>query len=144
MPLHLAGADAEYVLEEDRDTIDPTIFMLKTLTVREMASFARFAGQDGDAEAGIAAAIEVCKLGIRSIRGYILAPDAVAVAKVIDAIIDPAQLVELTQAIRRHNRLGAETEKNSCGRYEPPDPGASAVSVPASPTIHPGAGKKRK
>ncbi|GAB0057417.1 hypothetical protein SIID45300_01745 [Candidatus Magnetaquicoccaceae bacterium FCR-1] len=141
--------DLEYILQEDRDNPTPTVFVIKTFTLRDQAAFSSIAKEipaaleRGDYGAAIDSMVETVKLGVKAVRGPDI-PETLTAPEIIDAVTDRETIAELANVIIKHNRMSPEQEKNSSGRSAPPTPDAIAISAPGTTVVPTAAAKKKK
>lgn len=130
MAIKLAGRRFDYILLDDQDSAQPTVFVLRELTAGDRSRLiGLYPEQPADAlsraqlidfqRAVAAADRELCVLGIEAVRGIQDAagnPVDMPVAQVIASLADPRQVQELAAAVLVHNRLGSDEAKNSDGQ----------------------------
>ncbi|MBF0192268.1 MAG: hypothetical protein HQL99_14175 [Magnetococcales bacterium] len=137
--------DRVHILESERDSIAPTRFVIKTLTLSERVRMGNLIlrGNQGDAAEQFDLILDICKLGIRKIEGERI-PQSLNVPEILDRVTDPGVVAELARVIANHNRMTPEQEKNSDGQCAPLDPGGSAEPAQDSRITRSGAGKRRR
>jgi len=117
MAIRLAGKRFEYILEADRASEVPSVFVIRELNHRERASVgALMPADDADAKAFDAAMTDVCTVGLIEVRNCMAADGTLATVAAdafLDGLRDPAAVTELAIAVMRLNTLSDDDKKKS-------------------------------
>jgi len=131
MAIKLAGGTTPYILKDDRESENPTVFNIKDLTASERgqldeayAALPAFQPDEEHVADGLAnlmramdaAHRKACKICIESVTGVLDADgNVVADLSALDVIAklrDPAHIRELGQAVLEANRLSEDEQGN--------------------------------
>ncbi len=124
MAIRLATQRWEYVLKEDRDSKDPTIFVVRELTAGQRSELTSMFGRLSVAQKKSPIALteemnkihrDVCDIGIAEVRNVLDAdgnPMDLEPVQILDLLRDSNPIRELSEEILRRNRISEEEEKN--------------------------------